>query len=195
MLDRSKAALPTNSGAREAPRAAVACRGRSKATPPTNSGARAASEHPKGCEPLRNTRRGAARTPRAAARAKQLSRMPGNSSSSLTLTRSDRDPRMRLGLQEPTERARAFPQQGAIGPAVTSRACANVTRKPRARGAARPYSHAPSRHYRTAPKALRRAPRSKFATPLKQNHSVRGAISQPACAAPVGSPPSSSRST
>ena len=63
--------------AREAPRPLP--HERSNATLPTNS--------------VRAKRR----TLRAPARAKHFSRMPGNSSSSLTLARSDRDLRMRLG--------------------------------------------------------------------------------------------------
>src|SRR3982751_4098426 len=57
-------------------------------------------------------------TLRAGARAKHFSRLPGNTSSFLTLARSDRDPRMRLGLRELTAQARAIYGQGAGGPAL-----------------------------------------------------------------------------
>jgi len=68
-------------------------------------------------------------TLRAEARAKQLSRMPGNTSSSLTLARSDHDLRMRLGAQKLTEQAHAFHGLERGRPRATVRACANESLK------------------------------------------------------------------
>ena len=104
-------------------------------------------------------------TLRAEARAKEYSRMPGNSSSELTLARSDHELRSRLGPRQLTEQAHAFPQRSAIGPAPTSRPSANASLQSRAAGAARPHLHAsqppsvPSGVKRRCPQAPVRAKR------------------------------------
>jgi len=76
-------------------------------------------------------------TLRAPARAKHFSRMPGNSSSFLTLARSDRDLRMRLGPRELTEQARAISQRSASGPAPQKAARPKISTAEPARAAPR----------------------------------------------------------
>jgi hypothetical protein len=162
--ERSRTTLRTNLGARAAQHASrlcarsrpAACRERSRTTLRTNLGARAAQH-----------------ASRRSAREGHSVACPEIRRGQPTLAGSDHDRRMRPGLRKPTERARAFPQQRAIGPAVTSRACANVTPKPRAESAARPYLTRPVAPTRTALQALRRSPRSKPANP--NQHKSRGA--------------------
>ena len=76
-------------------------------------------------------------TLRASARAKHFSRMPGNSSSFLTLARSDRDLRMRLGPRELTAQARAISQRSAGGPAPRKAARPKISTADPARAAPR----------------------------------------------------------
>src|SRR3954471_9175723 len=90
-------------------------------------------------------------SPRAPARAKQLSRMPGTKTTWKTLEEQIAIWKQGVDLQRLTEQARAFHGLRAGGPAITSRACANVSLSPRAEGAARPYSHASTRDSRRAP--------------------------------------------
>ena len=80
--------------------------------------------------------RSAARSRRA--RGRQYSRVPGNTSSFLTLARSDHDLRMRLGLRQLTEQARALVGRSAGGQAPSSERAPNESLQPRAEGVACP---------------------------------------------------------
>jgi len=91
-------------------------------------------------ETLQPRAEGAARPPlsRAAARAKPLSRMPGNTSTFLTLARSDHDLRTRWRPTKADRTGACFPRAQPERPSATVRACANETLQSRAEGAARP---------------------------------------------------------
>jgi len=156
-------------GARCAGRALRSLRGRSKATPPTSLGARAAL-HASG----RSAREG------AQPHARKFVELSDFGTIRSRLANEMEAPR-KLTVQ-----ARAFSQQGAIGPAVTSRACANVSLKPRAEGAARPYQHASSREHRGAQQAFCRPSRPKPATPIHSRQPPPRATPPPVTRKPSG---------
>jgi len=142
-----------------APRAPASFPERSNATLPTNSGAREAQHA---------SRPSARQTPPAACSEPKRARR-------LWKTRS-RSANKAQTYRELTGQAPATSQQGAIGPAPTSRAFANVSLPPRA---ARPYQRVRSPD-RAAPRALLRSSRSKPAT-KKTSRPVRAITSfQPA---------------
>ncbi len=168
--ERSRTTLPTNSGARAAPHAARPSARQATRPPAFSPLVESLSSRP-------SAREGAqppAFSPRAAARAKELSRLPGNTSSWRTLAGSDHDPRMRWRPTRTDRTGACFPSASARAAQRPVRACANESLQPRAvrRRASLPPRVPTPRTHRTPSFAPPSTPQARY-PPIPQPNPVR----------------------